>query len=129
MKCRLLDPLLAASYRPAILPREKGIVVSLEAVKMVLTEDAAYVTNLEDPVVAALAEEVCRRLALRGSCGGGGGSVSLRPSKSLADLGGAAGTAVASGGVGAQLQLPFELQVLEVALETVRGGGACWQPP
>eukprot|EP00887_Chlorella_sp_A99_P005687 scaffold1.g5687.t1 len=113
--CRLLDPQLAGSFPPAILARPSAIVVNLETVKLVLTEERAFLTNLDDPSVAALAEELCRRLAAHAT----GGAAAGLPPKSLADLGGA--TAVAAGGVGAQLQLPFELQVLEVALETVCG--------
>lgn len=60
---RLLDPQLAGSFPPAILARPSAIVVNLETVKLVLTEERAFLTNLDDPSVAALAEELCRRLA------------------------------------------------------------------
>ena len=142
LPCRLLDPSLSGSYQPAILSRPPhAVVVSLERVKLVLTPDSAFLGNLQDGVAISLAEEVCRSLAARaaganaaavtagvssGRTGGGVGALGgiasgMRASKSLAHLG--CLFPAAAGGVSSQLELPFELQVLEVALEMVRLGG------
>lgn len=88
---RILDPMLATSYPSALLAREKSIIVNMEFVKMVIGLDRCYVTNLEDPNAAHFVEYLQERLrGLRGS--------------DERDK---------------ELFLPFELRVLESALDYV----------
>lgn len=59
---RILDPLLATSYPSALLAREKAIVVNLEFIKMIVGMDTCYVTNLDDPNAADFVEHLQHRL-------------------------------------------------------------------
>lgn len=105
---RLLDPLLATSYPSAILCRPAALVINLENVKMVVTTDRAFITNLEDENTVAFVEELCRRLASQ--------AAALAAAEAAAEAGGGAPPAlVAVPGT----ELPFELRVVEVALDTV----------
>lgn len=107
---RLLDPKLATSYPSAILCRDRSLVVNLEFIKMIVGLDKCYITNLEDESAAAFVSELQRRIAAV--------SAGLAPTKSTMDLtaheaGGAAG------GPSGFDELPFELRILEVALDVV----------
>lgn len=147
---RLLDPKLATSYPSAILCREHALVVNLEHIKMIITMERVYITNLEDGNVLAFVEELQRRLSALAH--------GLPPTKSAMDLnaesvlaaaagkGGEASKAVGgggggggggidlssldvyhhhhhhhhqAGGVGGQADMPYELRVLEIALDMV----------
>lgn len=59
---RILDPLLATSYPSALLAREKAIVVNLEFIKMIVGMNTCYVTNLDDPNAADFVEHLQHRL-------------------------------------------------------------------
>jgi magnesium transporter len=89
-------------------------VVNLEFVKMIVGLDCCYVTHLEDENTAAFVAELQRRLAAAAR--------GLPSTKSTMDLAAAEGAA-AVGGAGAPGldQLPFELRVLECALDVVSG--------
>lgn len=115
---RLLDPKLAASYPSAILCRERALVVNLEYIKMIVGLEKVYVTNLEDESSAAFIGELQRRLSAI--------SKGLPPTKSTMDLTTADPTTVTgNGGVPGPSslfdELPFELRVMEVALDVVSG--------
>ncbi|GAB4815414.1 hypothetical protein N2152v2_002460 [Parachlorella kessleri] len=129
---RLLDPQLATSYPSAILCRERALVVNLEYIKMIITIDRAYVAVTDDDNVSTFVETLQRKLRahadsvnsarsldnLAGMGGGAGGKMTSGPaSKSLVDLTTAAG--VTAGGGGIAEDMPFELRVLEVALDSV----------
>eukprot|EP00887_Chlorella_sp_A99_P005686 scaffold1.g5686.t1 len=126
---RLLDPLLTTSYPSAILTRNGALVANLEAIKLVITEEKAFLTNLEDPTVANFATELCRRLAAAArlrQAEEAAAEARARAAEGQAAGLAAAGQALPRPGEPApgqdapgQLQLPFELQVLEAALETV----------
>ena len=88
---RIVDPMLATSYPSALLAREKSIIVNMEFVKMVIGLDRCFVTNLEDPNAANFVEYLQGRL------------------KGLRD----------SSEKDKELFLPFELRVLESALDYV----------
>ena len=88
---RILDPMLATSYPSALLAREKSIIVNMEFIKMVIGLDRCYVTNLDDPNAANFVEYLQERL------------------KGLRD----------ADGRDKELFLPFELRVLETALDYV----------
>lgn len=116
---RLLDPKLATSYPSAILCRESALVVNLEYVKMVVTVDRAYVTNLEDEHARAYVDELCRRLAAEAAGAGAGAGLPPIPSEMEFDGGGADGMRGAGEPSLAGEQTPLELFVLEVALDLV----------
>jgi magnesium transporter len=59
---RLLDPLLASSYPSAVLARDRALVVNLEFIKMIITLDRVFITNLDDPNANEFIEELQRRL-------------------------------------------------------------------
>jgi len=59
---RLLDPMLASSYPSAVLARERALVVNLEFVKMIITLDRVFITNLDDANADMFVEELQRRL-------------------------------------------------------------------
>lgn len=107
---RLLDPKLATSYPSAILCRDRSLVVNLEFIKMIVGLDRCYITNLEDESAAAFVSELQRRIAAV--------SAGLPPTKSTMDLTAHDPGGVASGPSGFD-ELPFELRILEVALDVV----------
>jgi magnesium transporter len=111
---RLLDPQLAASYSFAILAREKALVVNLDFIKCLVTMDHVYMTNLEDENAGTFLEELKRRLATTGQ--GVAPTPSLASLAEAGTLGGAATQVVQDPLTGV---LPFELRVLECALDTV----------
>ena len=88
---RILDPMLATSYPSALLAREKSIIVNMEFVKMIIGLERCYVTNLEDPNASNFVEYLQERLK-------GLGDSAVRDK---------------------ELFLPFELRVLETALDYV----------
>ncbi|KAI3437682.1 hypothetical protein D9Q98_000131 [Chlorella vulgaris] len=129
---RLLDPQLATSYPSAILARERAIVVNLEFIKCIIAMDNIYITNLDDPNTQSFVEELQRRL--RTPPGGGfGGMFASTSATNLAGEHGGAGAGPGQGAgalqgpptprmssvMAAPENLPFELRVLEVALDTV----------
>jgi magnesium transporter len=59
---RLLDPMLASSYPSAVLARDRALVVNLEFIKMIITLDRVFITNLDDPNTNMFIEELQRRL-------------------------------------------------------------------
>jgi magnesium transporter len=91
---RILDPMLATSYPSALLAREKSIIVNMEFIKMVIGLDSCYVTNLEDPNSANFVDHLQERL--KGLAG--------KPDSEMKDK---------------EVYLPFELRVLETALDYV----------
>lgn len=106
---RLLDPILVTSYPSAILCRERALVVNLEYVKMIIGLEKCYITNLNDENCVEFISELKRRLQ---SIAKG-----ILPSKSTADLQSAKDHGTESSGTFEEL--PFELRVLEVALDLV----------
>lgn len=66
---RLLDPQLASLSPPAILDREKAIVVNLEFVKCIITMDYVMVVNPDDEKAAAFISELRNKLANPGAPG------------------------------------------------------------
>jgi len=89
---RILDPMLATSYPSALLAREKSIIVNMEFIKMVVGLERCYVTNLEDPNASNFVEYLQERLRGLGEAG-------VRDKE--------------------REFLPFELRVLETALDYV----------
>jgi hypothetical protein len=101
-----------------------------------LAADRAYVAVTEDENVSSFVDTLQRKLAAHAAAvaaggeaggglaaGGGGltGGLGLGlASKSLADLTAAAGVTAGAGGIAEEM--PFELRVLEVALDSVRQG-------
>ena len=59
---RILDPMLATSYPSALLAREKSIIVNMEFIKMIIGMERCYVTNLDDPNAADFVEHLQHRL-------------------------------------------------------------------
>ncbi len=127
---RVLDPYLAASYPSAILSRDRALVVNLEHIKCIIATDHVLVTNAEDDTVLAFVEELQRRCA---SCIDSDG-VKQSASQSSPDL-----VVLSDKGDMTKenmfpfLEIPFELRVLEVVLESVcymlHQNFACWQTP
>ncbi len=113
---RVLDPYLAASYPSAILSRDRALVVNLEHIKCIIATDHVLVTNAEDDTVLAFVEELQRRCA---SCIDSDG-VKQNASQSSPDL-----VVLSDKGDMTKenmfpfLEIPFELRVLEVVLESV----------
>ena len=113
---RVLDPYLAASYPSAILSRDRALVVNLEHIKCIIATDQVLVTNAEDDTVLAFVEELQRRCA----SGIDGDSSKQNTSQSSPDL-----VVLSEKGDMTKenmfpfLEIPFELRVLEVVLESV----------
>jgi len=108
---RLLDPKLATSYPSAILCRDRSLVVNLEFIKMIVGLDKCYITNIEEESAGSFVSELQRRLAAA--------SQGLPPTKSTMDLASAAELPGGPSGPSGFDELPFELRVLEVALDVV----------
>ncbi|MEW5320256.1 MAG: hypothetical protein WDW38_011340 [Sanguina aurantia] len=140
---RLLDPSLSSHYPPAILDRSGAIVVNLEFIKAVITTEFVIVVHPEDELVAAFVADLKAKLsAPKPSCpewqpatipehgasqpsdahsreemkgvfhitaggGGHGGGGMLRSALNM------------RGPLADSLELPYELKVLEVCLDTV----------
>ena len=113
---RVLDPYLAASYPSAILSRDKALVVNLEHIKCIIATDHVLVTNAEDDTVLAFVEELQRRC----SASDENGNAKEAVSQSSPDL-----VVLSDKGDMTKetmypfLEIPFELRVLEVVLESV----------
>lgn len=99
---RLLDPLLVTSYPSAILCRERSLVVNLEYVKMIVGLEKCYITNVEDENAQEFIAQLKRRLEYLSTHKG-------RVAKKEAD----------ESTNRAFEDLPFELRVLEAALDIV----------
>ena len=113
---RVLDPYLAASYPSAILSRDRALVVNLEHIKCIIATDHVLVTNAEDDTVLAFVEELQRRCASGIDADG----VHKDKSQSSPDL-----VVLSEKGDMTKenmfpfLEIPFELRVLQVVLESV----------
>ncbi|KAK9832888.1 hypothetical protein WJX74_000837 [Apatococcus lobatus] len=105
---RILDPALATSYPSAILVREKALVVNLEHIKCVISTSCVYVLNADDENVIAFIEELQRRLALV--------AVQAPP---LEQAPGQPPDLQKPEALHPHDEMPFELRVLEVALDVV----------
>lgn len=118
---RVLDPLLAASYPSAILARDRALIVNLEHIKCIIATDHVLVTNAEDDTVLAFVEELQRRCASAPDAASSNQNSNQNGSQSSPDL------VVMSGEKGDMtkenmfpfLEIPYELRVLEVVLESV----------
>ena len=106
---RILDPALATSYPSAILVREKALVVNLEHIKCVISTSCVYVLNADDENVIAFIEELQRRLAL----------VAVQ-APALEQAPGQHSDLQKPEALHPHDEMPFELRVLEVALDVVR---------
>lgn len=113
---RVLDPYLAASYPSAILSRDKALVVNLEHIKCIIATDHVLVTNAEDDTVLAFVEELQRRCSASDENGNAkeAGSQSSPDLVVLSDKGDMTKETMYP-----FLEIPFELRVLEVVLESV----------
>lgn len=135
---RLLDPVLATSYPSAILARDSALVLNLEFIKCIITTDYALVLNPEDENAVTFIEELQRRLAPQAPSLASSRVGELNYSYSSPNLGQSFPGEAASGfppphGLlgplrgdnGAELfdtnDTPFELRVLEVALDVIGG--------
>uniref|UniRef100_A0A1D2AE65 Magnesium transporter n=1 Tax=Auxenochlorella protothecoides TaxID=3075 RepID=A0A1D2AE65_AUXPR len=127
---RLLDPQLANSYPSAILARDRALVLNLEYIKCIVTMDMVYVTGLTSPLTLQFVHGMQQRLAAREAGAEAGGPHSARQAfgGDLKDGGVAAPSHLLLGGDGEKRalrpppqELPFELKVLEIALECVSG--------
>ena len=113
---RVLDPFLAASYPSAILSRDRALIVNLEHIKCIIATDHVLVTNAEDDTVLAFVEELQRRCASAPENANG----KQEASQSSPDL-----VVMSEKGDMTKenmfpfLEIPFELRVLEVVLESV----------
>ena len=114
---RVLDPYLAASYPSAILSRDRALVVNLEHIKCIIATDHVLVTNAEDDTVLAFVEELQRRCASVPDSDGVNSSTSQSSPDVvvLSDKGD-----MTKENMFPFLEIPFELRVLEVVLESVR---------
>lgn len=114
---RVLDPLLAASYPSAILARDRALVVNLEHIKCIIATDHVLVTNAEDDTVLAFVEELQRRCASAPDTDGSNPDAS-QASPDLVVMSGAQGDMTREN-MFPFLEIPYELRVLEVVLESV----------
>lgn len=121
--------MLATSYPSAILAREGAIIVNLEFIKMTIGLEKCYITNLDDPNTEEFVEELQRRLKY--------GPTHVEEQQSHMARAVSAGSVVGKFGrnVGGGLpssrsysvmpplgplpELPFELRVLETALDYI----------
>jgi len=124
---RILDPMLATSYPSALLAREKSIIVNIEFIKMIIGMERCYVTNLDDPNAADFVEHLQHRLRYGPILSSPENATPEYGSKGMQDVRqqrrGAMGP---RGGTMSQLpplnplpELPFELRVLETALDYI----------
>lgn len=121
---RILDPNISTAPAHALLVRDRALVVSLEAVKAIITADQVLLLNAEDS--SEFVEEMKSRLRSgfveemkRQRSASLKASALLRSSVSAPDLpmGGEKGGG--GGGDSNSVELPFELRALEVCLEAV----------
>eukprot|EP00890_Picochlorum_soloecismus_P005858 jgi/Picsp_1/6273/NSC_03624-R2_magnesium transporter mrs2-7 len=139
---RILDPMLATSYPSAILARERSIIVNLEFIKMIVGMDCCYITNLDDPNTTQFVEELQHRLKYGPTQTGEENATALYGHQSHDDLHTVGqpsklgpivkpGNTISSGGLARARsygvmpplnplpELPFELRVLETALDYI----------
>jgi hypothetical protein len=109
---RILDPQLALSSPPALLDREKAIVVNLEHVKCVITLNYVLVVNPEQESSSPLISELRAKLAT-GRMG--------KKAISYTGLSDAASSVRMMTSAAGNFDLPFELKALEVCLDLVGG--------
>ncbi|KAL3139598.1 hypothetical protein ABBQ38_003917 [Trebouxia sp. C0009 RCD-2024] len=114
---RVLDPLLAASYPSAILARDRALVVNLEHIKCIIATDHVLVTNAEDDTVLAFVEELQRRCASAPDTDSSNQDAS-QSSPDLVVMNGEQGDMTREN-MFPFLEIPYELRVLEVVLESV----------
>lgn len=122
---RVLDPLLAASYPSAILARDRALVVNLEHIKCIIATDHVLVTNAEDDTVLAFVEELQRRCASAPDTDSSNQDAS-QSSPDLVVMNGEQGDMTREN-MFPFLEIPYELRVLEVVLESVCCAKACCQ--
>lgn len=104
---RVVDPYMSNNYPSTILIRDKGLIVAIEFVRVIITTAAIWVNNIEDVAVKPLVEAITQRLKmndLKPLDLALGGQAFSRPAALLNDS-----------------DLPFELKMLEVCLEQVAG--------
>ena len=135
--------MLATSYPSAILARERSIIVNLEFIKMIVGMDCCYITNLDDPNTTQFVEELRHRLKYGPTQTGEESATALYGPQSHDDLhavgqsgkqagpGSKAVNNMSSGGLARARsygvmpplnpipKLPFELRVLETALDYI----------
>ncbi|KAL3154512.1 hypothetical protein ABBQ32_013974 [Trebouxia sp. C0010 RCD-2024] len=114
---RVLDPLLAASYPSAILARDRALVVNLEHIKCIIATDHVLVTNAEDDTVLAFVEELQRRCASAPDTDSSNQDAS-QSSPDVVVMNGEQGDMTREN-MFPFLEIPYELRVLEVVLESV----------
>ena len=115
---RVLDPLLAASYPSAILARDRALIVNLEHIKCIIATDHVLVTNAEDDTVLAFVEELQRRCASAPEADASSKQDASQSSPDLVVMSGEKGD-MTKENMFPFLEIPYELRVLEVVLESV----------
>lgn len=141
---RLLDPAMQASFPAAILARDRAIIVNLDFIKMIIRLDRCYVTCVDDPDAALFMHELQRRLKHRHESTTAVGDMhSMKhlvhvdtdqhpPVVGVAgnqqqqrDPSSGCGSSMLSsihyqdGACSLHMELPFELRVLEIALDVM----------
>lgn len=129
---RILDPHPegAGLYPAAVLVRERAMVVNLDYIKLIISLDHAYVTNLDDSRAERLVEELKKRLALQHASGATANSTgaSMAGPAPFNVLGPSPlGLSPPPPPLSSARQsmylppttIPFELRVLEVALDVI----------
>jgi magnesium transporter len=134
--------MLATSYPSAILARERSIIVNLEFIKMIVGMDCCYITNLDDPNTTQFVEELQHRLKYGPTQTGEESAPALYGHQSHDDMYVVGlsskvgpvpktGSNIGSGGLARARsysvlpplnplpELPFELRVLETALDYI----------
>lgn len=123
--CRILDPMLATSYPSAILARERSILVNLEYIKMIVGMERCYITNLDDPNAEQFVEELQHRLKYGPTHTGEEQHAEMEKQQSKGEKKSIESGLMRTKSYGmlpplAPLpELPFELRVLETALDYI----------
>lgn len=112
---RLVDPQLATSYPSAILARESALVLNLEFIKALVTTDYVLILNAEDETVIGFVEELQKRLGRSTLPGRPNAASASSPELSGMDHMSRQAVDVTYD----DTNPPFELRVLEVALDVV----------
>lgn len=102
---RLLDPQMATSYPSAILCRDQALVVNCEHIKCIITRHYLLLLNPGDEQVLPFVAELQKKLG----SGCRAGEASEAGTEVLTEYTGTSGAS----------DMPFELRVLEVVLDTV----------
>eukprot|EP00884_Botryococcus_braunii_P008671 jgi/Botrbrau1/17805/Bobra.0127s0054.1 len=127
---RLLDPMLNSSYPSAILCRDKALVCNLEHIKCIISTDYVLVLNAgkpnDGPLPLEFVQELQRRITPEGGRGGYNPSAPNLQSMGAATTGARtnadtrANTSMLRDAMADQgMEPPFELRVLEIALDVV----------